>query len=169
MLKIGTLNQLYASCDDRVLLSLSLPLGASCPVNTARLRYVFFISMDLLFTSHYYSDLSSDRVAWLHTNKASGFRPMIHPSDDTTWGTVGSKGAVSWIHVDDDGFCTSTQILVGKKYWVILYRDPSLPHGDLRGDMGGIGWSPSIDELQAHPLDGWFVAEAIEMTTGTLL
>ena len=115
------------------------------------------------------SDLSSDKWAWVQTNGASGFRVMAHPSDDMTWSTAGSQGAVSWIHVDDDGFCTSTQILVGKKYWVVFYRNPSLPDGDLRGDMGSISWAASIDELLAHALDGWFVAEAIEMTPGTLL
>jgi hypothetical protein len=94
---------------------------------------------------------------------------MEHPSDDTTWSTAGSRGAVSWIHVDDDGFCTSTQILAGRKYWVVLYRDPSLPQNDLRGDMGGVGWAPKLDDLFSHKLDGWFVAEAIEMTRGTLL
>ena len=98
---------------------------------------------------------------------------MEHPSDDTTWSTARSRGAVSWFHVDDDGFCTSTQILVGKKYWAVLYCDPSLPDDDLRGDMGAICWAPQLDRLWSHEFDGWFVAEAIEeaieMTPGTLL
>ena len=128
-----------------------------------------FYTMHVAITTDSYSDLASDRWAWVHTSRASGFCVMDHPSDDTTWSTVGTWGAVLWVHVDDDGFCTSTQILVGKKYWVILYRDPSLPNTDHQGDMGGIAWSPHIDELQAHYLDGWFVAEAIEMVPGTLL
>ena len=94
---------------------------------------------------------------------------MEHPSDDTTWSTAGSRGATSWAHVDDDGFCTSTQILVGKKYWVILSRDPSLADKDLRGDMGGVAWAPELKRLWSHEFDGWFVAEAIEMTPGTVL
>ena len=40
MLKVGTLEQLYAAADERVLLALSLPLGASGLVDTPRLRYV---------------------------------------------------------------------------------------------------------------------------------
>jgi hypothetical protein len=40
MLKVGTLEQLYTAADKRVLLSLSLPLGASGLVDTPRLRYV---------------------------------------------------------------------------------------------------------------------------------
>ena len=116
-----------------------------------------------------FSDFSSDKWAWQQTAGARGFKKATHPSDDTTWSTACTRGAVSWIHVDDDGFCTSTQVLTGKKYWVVLYRDPSLPQGDLRGDMGGIGWAPKLEGLMAHELKGWFSAEAIEMGPGTLL
>ena len=38
MLKVGTLNDLHDTCEDRVLLALSLPLGASGVVDTPRLR-----------------------------------------------------------------------------------------------------------------------------------
>lgn len=40
LLRVGTLDQLYAAADKRVLLSLSLPLGSSGLVNTPRLPYV---------------------------------------------------------------------------------------------------------------------------------
>jgi hypothetical protein len=40
MLRVGTLEQLYTAADKRVLLSLSLPLGASGLVDTPRIRYV---------------------------------------------------------------------------------------------------------------------------------
>jgi hypothetical protein len=113
--------------------------------------------------------MSSDRWAWLHTNGASGFHPKTHPSDDTTWSTAGSCGAASWVHLDDDGFSTSTQVLTGKKYWVIFYRDPSLPDNDRRGDLGAISWLPNHEEYMSHKFGGWLTAEAIEMVPGTLL
>jgi hypothetical protein len=40
LLRVGTLDQLHAAADKRVLLALSLPLGASGVVNTPRLPYV---------------------------------------------------------------------------------------------------------------------------------
>ena len=40
MLKVGTLDDLHATCDERVLLALSLPLGASDLVDTPRIWYV---------------------------------------------------------------------------------------------------------------------------------
>ncbi len=43
ILKVGTLEQLYNTADERVLLCLSLPLGASGLVDTPRLRYVVVI------------------------------------------------------------------------------------------------------------------------------
>ena len=44
MLKVGTLEDLHAACDERVLLALSLPLGASDVVDTPRIRYVLIFS-----------------------------------------------------------------------------------------------------------------------------
>jgi hypothetical protein len=170
LLKVGTLDQLHSAADKRVLLSLSLPLGAGGIVDTPRLRYVYFhISSVITYLTHLASDLSSDRWAWLQTNGAAGFRKSNHPSDDTTWGTAGSRGAVSWIHLDDEGFNTSTQVLTGRKYWVVFSRDPTLPRHDIRGDMGGIGWSPDLEQFMAHDLKGWFKAEAVEMGPGCLL
>ena len=60
-------------------------------------------------------------------------------------------------------------MLEGKKYWVVFDRDPSLPDGDLRGDLASTGWAPPFDDFYDHKFQGHFVAEAIEMTCGTLL
>ena len=48
MLKIGTLNDLHATCNDRVLLALFLPLGASGVVDTPQLRYVLILLSAIL-------------------------------------------------------------------------------------------------------------------------
>jgi hypothetical protein len=114
-------------------------------------------------------DLSSDCWAWLQTNGAAGFRFDVHPSDNTTWGTVGTANAVSRGHFDDAGFCTSTQVLAGKKYLVAFDCDPSLPPGDVRGDLGSTGWSPPFENFYAHKFKGHFCAEAIELVARTLL
>jgi hypothetical protein len=73
------------------------------------------------------------------------------------------------MHTDGDGLATSTQLLTGKKYWVVFYRDPSLPNGDPRGDLGGIAYSQSRSKFDDHDLDGSFVAEAVVLNPGDVL
>lgn len=128
-----------------------------------------FFYMLLDFTHFLFRDLSSDRWAWLQTNGASGFRHNAYPSEDTTWATVGTCNAISRGHFDDAGFFTTTQVLEGKKYWIVLKRDPSLPEGDLRGDLTSTKWAPPFNDFYNHKFKGYFVAEAIEMTPGVLL
>lgn len=123
----------------------------------------------MIFSSKSVRDLSSDRWAWSQTNGAGGFSRSDYLSDETTWGTVGTRGALSHVHVDDAGFGTSTQILTGKKYWVTFDRDPTLADDDPRGDMGSIAWAPPFADWYKHKLKGYFTAEAIEMVPGTLL
>jgi hypothetical protein len=139
-------------------------------VDTPRLRYTLHISVFvLILITALYRDLSSDRWAWLQTNGAAGFRRLDYLSDDTTWGTVGTRGALSLVHLDDAGLCTSTQVLTGKKYWAVFDRDPTLPDDDPRGDMGSIAWAPTFEDWYYHRLKGIFRAEAIEMGPRTLL
>jgi hypothetical protein len=76
---------------------------------------------------------------------------------------------VSRAHLDDAGFVTTTQILTGKKYWVIFDRDLDLADGDTRGDFGSTSWSPNFNDAYGHKFDGYLRAEAIEMVPGTLL
>lgn len=115
------------------------------------------------------SELSSDRWAWLHTKGQEGFVQKSYPSEEATWGTIGTRNAVSRGHFDDAGFATSTQVLTGKKYWVAFYRDTSLPDDDPRGDLGSTKWAPPYDDYYEHKFQGYFNAEAIEMGPGTVL
>ena len=109
-------------------------------------------------------DIASDHRTWLNTQGTSGFRKTSHhPIEDTNWATVATKFAMTWTHVDDDGLATSTQILTGKKYWIVLYRDPALPTEDHRGDMGKTDFLPSIDSCQTQDFTGWMTTEAIEL------
>jgi hypothetical protein len=169
LLTVGTLDQLYAAADEHVLLALSLPLGASGLVDIPRLWYVILLSCRHDTNGPSLSDLSSDRWAWLQTNGAAGFRRGVHPGDDTIWSTAGSKGATSWIHLDDAGFCTSTQVLTGRKYYVIFDRDPGLPRHDVRGDMSSTGWAPPFADFFDHKLPGFFKAEAVELGPRTVM
>jgi hypothetical protein len=94
---------------------------------------------------------------------------LAYLSDDTCWGTVGTAGATTFIHLDDAGLCTSTQVLTGKKYWVSFYKDPSNTKKDTAGDLRTINWSPPFSELHAHNVKGFLTAEAVEMGPGTAL
>lgn len=170
MLKVGTLEQLYNAADKRVLLSLSLPLGASGLVDTPRLRYVITVCCCSPHAHHpAIRDLSSDRWAWLQTNGAAGFSRLTFLRDDTCWGTVGTAGATSWFQMDDAGLCTSTHVLTGKKYLVAFSRDRSRTKKESAGDLGSIDWSPAFEQLYKHNVKGFLTAEAIEMGPGTLL
>jgi hypothetical protein len=73
------------------------------------------------------------------------------------------------MHLDDAGLCTSTQVLTGKKYWVVFSKDPSHAKDNPAGDLGSIDWSPPFADLYAHKLKGFLTAEAVEMGPGTIL
>ena len=71
--------------------------------------------------------------------------------------------------MDNEGFATSTQIITGKKYWVIFMRDSTLLPADPKGDVGSISFTPSYQQFKDHNLAGWFSAEAVELCPGDVL
>ena len=168
MLRIGTLEDVFDSSKERITACLNLPLGSSAVLETPRLASVFFPS-PMLTTYSKHRDLASDRWAWLQTRGKAGFQKETYPIDAMTWGTVSTKNATTWIHMDDEGFATTTQLLTGKKYWVAFYRDPSLQTRDSRGDVGGISFVPPHPVVENHDLLGWFAGEAIELCRGNIL
>lgn len=114
-------------------------------------------------------ELASDRWAWLQTRGSAGFRPIPHPIDTMNWATVVTKFATSWAHQDTEGFGTSTQILTGRKYWVIFTRDPSVGPQSTRGDLGSISALPLLRDFQDHKFQGFLCAEGIELGPNDLL
>jgi hypothetical protein len=140
------------------------PLSLKRPVSR-----LFFFPSPMLTTYRKHRDLASDRWAWLQTRGKAGFQKETYPIDAMTWGTVSTKNATTWIHMDDEGFATTTQLLTGKKYWVAFYRDPSLQARDSRGDMGGISFVPPHPVVENHDLLGWLAAEAVELCPRNIL
>lgn len=64
--------------------------------------------------------LSSDDAAWVQTT----FRPFCDretqkPLSDTRWGLAATGGAISYWHVDSDGYGTYVDVQVGIKWWVV--------------------------------------------------
>jgi hypothetical protein len=97
-------------------------------------------------------------------------RPQLtHPTNVTNWGTIATRGATSWIHVDAEGFGTSTQPLTGGKYWVMFYPDPNADKSQGHGNMGSIHCVPPYEDLLQHNLAGYFKAEGVVLRPGDLL
>jgi hypothetical protein len=62
----------------------------------------------------------------------TAIRPL---HDDTVWGTAALQHAVSWQHVDDEGFATVVTNMVGSKYWVLARQRRDKSNEDAQGDM----------------------------------
>jgi hypothetical protein len=104
--------------------------------------------------------------------------PVKTLADDLIWGTVGTKHAVSWPHVDDEGFATMSAVQTGSKYWIVGKEKRKIfQFDDGRGkmdhinafgvgrddDLGDSSWVPSEPNL--HQFD----YEGILLTPGMVL
>ena len=87
--------------------------------------------------------------------------------DELIWGTAATSSAMSFMHIDNEGFATSVMLTSSCKYWVVYQQLRTLPPGDSRGDMGkitgpGQGW-------EEHSTKGRFEAEAVLLRSGMVL
>jgi hypothetical protein len=68
-----------------------------------------------------------------------------YPSDALLWGTIATKHATSWFHVDDYGMATVVKIMTGMKYWVVAHPLPDASEG-CYGNPGSVEafgqWNP---------------------------
>jgi hypothetical protein len=106
------------------------------------------------------SDLASDQYSWVQTSGSAGFRNTQPPIGDLVWATVATADATSWLHVDSEGFATSSQLLVGAKYWVVFYGNPSIPSDFGGGNMASVKFKDFCD-WDSHVLKNSFCAEAV--------
>lgn len=70
------------------------------------------------------------------TRGMRGLKPMTPLLDETVWGTAALQHAVSWQHVDDEGFGTVVTNMVGCKYWVLARRRHDGGKGLMQNGMG---------------------------------
>jgi hypothetical protein len=174
LLRVGTLEDIFVASQNTekpmVLNCLNLPMPHGGIFAPPRFRYDS-VSPSCHF-SHasipFFSELASDQYAWAQTSGSAGFCITQPPSSELGWGTVGTAGATSWLHIDTEGMGTSSQLLTGAKYWVVFYRDPGLPHGYEAGDMASIHFKDQCywDE---HELTNSFCAEAVTLRPGMVL
>ena len=102
------------------------------------------------------------------TRGMPGF-PALNPrTDDTTWGTAALRDAVSWPHIDDEGFGTVVTTVVGAKYWVVGRRCRDAPSSGWHGSMGTVKVFSDIVE-PTMPNGELYEHEAMLLTPGTVL
>lgn len=102
------------------------------------------------------------------TRGIRGF-PRVNPrTDDTSWGTAALKHAVSWPHIDDEGFGTVVTTMVGAKYWVVARPRRDAGSSRLHGNMGtGKAFGDTLKPTSANA--DIFEHEAVLLTPGTVL
>lgn len=74
--------------------------------------------------------LSSDDVAWVQTTFMRPFcdRQAQKPLSDTRWGLAATAGAITYWHVDSNGYGTYVDVQVGVKWWVVATPRANGPH-----------------------------------------
>jgi hypothetical protein len=66
---------------------------------------------------------STDSAAWKATKGAVGCgQEEAPPLADFRWGLAATTGALSWLHMDSNGFGTYVDTKAGRKWWIILRR-----------------------------------------------
>ena len=123
--------------------------------------------------------LASHEAAWLTSRGRPGFLSHISLSEDMVWATAALKHAMSWTHINDEGFATVATVDVGSKYWVVARPHQKNQINGL-GDMDTInafGLPQSSDDNTTNP-QTWnpgrantdlFDYEGVLLTPGTVL
>jgi hypothetical protein len=66
---------------------------------------------------------STDSAAWKVTKGALGYlQGQVPPLGELRWGLAGTTGALSWLHLDSNGFGTYVDTKAGRKWWIVLRR-----------------------------------------------
>lgn len=64
--------------------------------------------------------ISTDSVAWEATKGAAGCVQEDNPPlADLRWGLAATTGAISWFHLDSNGFDTYIDSRAGSKLWIV--------------------------------------------------
>jgi hypothetical protein len=106
---LGTLSQLKEAHDAGTFiwnaLDLPMPIGNEPPHGISTDREAFRCTLDGRFCG----------------------KQILYPSSDMSWGLAATSWALSYFHVDADGFLTWVKVKGGSKYWVIARpRVPSI-------------------------------------------
>lgn len=65
----------------------------------------------------------TDSAAWVCTKGAAGCtQSQAPPLADFRWGLAATAGALSWWHIDSEGFGTYVDTIAGLKWWIVARR-----------------------------------------------
>jgi hypothetical protein len=97
-----------------------------------------------------------------------GLLDIDPPLNDTKWGITGGQNALSWPHIDGNGFATSVTVTTGSKYWFLMKERRNLGVMPKLGNMSSMhafpaDWHPSTFKNSHHEV------EAVHLTAGTTL
>ena len=81
---------------------------------------------------------------------------------DIRWGLAATAGAISWSHVDSNGFGTYIDVKAGSKWWIVARRKGGQHSFDVESFFNG-----DHEEDQVN-MDRWDL-EAVILTPGTRL
>jgi hypothetical protein len=119
-----------------------------------------------MFNSLFHSSFSSSAQGWQEAKGMDGLMDEPFPSDALLWGTVATKHATSWFHVDDYGMATVVKVMTGMKYWVVAHPSPDASEG-CYGNPGSVeafaGWN--AEDSGEHLWE----YEGVLLTSGNML
>ena len=99
--------------------------------------------------------ISADREAFRCTLDGQLCRKkVLYPSSDMSWGLAATSGAISYFHIDADGFMTWVVVKAGSKYWIMARpKDDTLSAYDLHPrELDPDKWALEAVLLQAGDL-----------------
>ena len=108
----GTLRDLFE-------ITTTFPADACPPLNAISLPAAF---RNLLVPSKW-ECIASHELAQSHVPAL--YRTLFnvpHTREQTEWSLIGSKDAISSMHIDAEGFATLIMVLEGSKYWIVATR-----------------------------------------------
>lgn len=80
---------------------------------------------------------STDSMAWKCTKGAAGFeQEKPPPLGDFRWGLAATTGALSWWHIDSNGFGTYVDTKAGLKWWIVARRKGHAHRFETISEMG---------------------------------
>lgn len=114
------------------------------------------------FTSESYAWQATKSAAYCKTD-----RPF--PGDSVRWGMAATSGALSWFHIDSDGFGTFVDVQAGSKYWIVgrpkcVSNEAAIDHGA----FSDINMYLKPYDFSSPPTDMWDF-EAVYLEPGTRL
>ena len=100
---------------------------------------------------------STDDIAWVMTTyKPFCSREVQKPLSDTRWGLAATAGAVTYWHVDSNGYGTYVDVQVGLKWWVVASpKDdgPSFSESTLYNEFDPQDVNSDLWDIQAVVLE----------------